>query len=454
MSRELYQDELSALALLKERSQAIETSHAEIATDIQLIQAQLLALAGTLESTCDDVNIVVPPTHVDIPHACEVSSLDEIFAQARQHFPNAQIQDVLDQSDYDAIDERLASRAEAFNAKYNLDKWDYAIAGCSGLLGGVLDLLFVRPPPKPGTKWDVPVDGTFNKWVQDALNKWLPPDLSKKLGDACKIGAPDSSVWTDLVGAPDKVLNPINHRLRSLAHDPVLGFFYGVYDMIHGTCTVVVNGEVRQIPSTKGPTEGNLFQLLGRMFGHLLSDVNAPSAKGNRGMGLPAPFMGLLRMFEHVNINGVSIGKQVEWMYVKGYDFRQFLVTSIPAAIMEVIMRVFYVVKQVTVNGATFTDALMDTLPGRMNPRFRIMLALAYAASTAVNAGRMYATQNLLNLNYAAWMGLFWNGSHAIKWTLYGRHLKFWSEVELAEIQDLLEYTQKLDGLTERAAKL
>lgn len=59
MSNELYQDELSALALLNQRSQAIETSHAEIATDIQLLQAQLLALAGTLDTTTDSLNTVV-----------------------------------------------------------------------------------------------------------------------------------------------------------------------------------------------------------------------------------------------------------------------------------------------------------------------------------------------------------------------------------------------------------
>ncbi|ALU60755.1 hypothetical protein ACA40_13100 [Pseudomonas syringae pv. lapsa] len=54
------------------------------------------------------------------------------------------------------------------------------------------------------------------------------------------------------------------------------------------------------------------------------------------------------------------------------------------------------------VSGASFVDAFTDTLPGRMNPRFRIMLALAYGASSAVNAGKMYVTQNLLDLNYPA----------------------------------------------------
>lgn len=453
MSGGPYQDEVSALALLGERSQSIEELHTDIAADIRSIQAQLMALGGVVDNAAVDLRGTVIDSPLDIQSASTVS-LENIFDEARQRFPDARISDVLDSGDFAAIDERLSSRLEAFNSRYSLDGWDYAIAGCCGLFAAGLDLLFVRAPTRPTTRWDAPVDGVFNRWIQQALNKWLPPELSKKLGDACKIGAPDSSIWSDLIGAPEKVLNPINHRLRSLAHDPVLGFFYGIYDMLHGTCTVVVNGEVLQIPSTKGATEGNLFQLLGRMFGHLLSDVNAPSAKGNRGMGLPAPFMGLLRMFENVNINGVSFGKQIEWMYVRGYDFRQFLVTSVPAAIMEVMMRVFYIVKQVAVNGASLTEALMDTLPGRMNPRFRIMLALAYGASSAVNAGKVYVTENILNLNYAAWMGLFWNGSHALKWTVYDRHMKFWSEVELQELKDLMEYSQKLDSLAERAEKL
>lgn len=453
MSAGPYQDEVSALALLNDRSQTIDTLHAEVASDIQVIQAQLLALTNSIDTPAYDLDAVVIDPPLDVQPDSMVS-LEKILEEARERFPHGRITDVLDSSDFESIDERLASRLEAFNARYCLDKWDYAIAGCCGLFAGGLDLLFVRPPAKPTSSWDTPVDGTFNSWIQQALNKWLPPELSKKLGEACKIGAPDSSVWSDLIGAPDKVLNPINHRLRSLAHDPVLGFFYGIYDMIHGTCTVVVNGEVLQIPSTKGPTEGNLFQLLGRMFGHLLSDMNAPSAKGNRGMGLPAPFMGLLRMFENVNINGASFGKQIEWMYTQGYDFRHFLVTSVPAVIMEVMMRVFYVVKQMTVNGTSFTEAFMDTLPGRMNPRFRIMLALAYGTSSAINAGKMYVTQNILNLNYAAWMGLFWNGSHALKWTLYDRHIKFWNEVELKEFEDLMNYSEKLNGLGERAERL
>jgi hypothetical protein len=175
---------------------------------------------------------------------------------------------------------------------------------------------------------------------------------------------------------------------------------------------LVVDGTILSIPSTKAPIGGSVFQLLGRMLGHLLSDVNAPSGVGNRGMGLPMPFMGLLRMLEFIpvptkpqkaNPTGRSdFGKQIEFMYVNGYDFRQVVVSSVPMAIMEVLLRAFYVAKQTKLFGAEFGETVLETMPGRLNPRFRTMLALAYGTSSAVNAGRMYITGNLLNANYAS----------------------------------------------------
>jgi hypothetical protein len=312
--------------------------------------------------------------------------------------------------------------------------------------------------------WTKPVDGIFNKLVQTGFNKFLSPELSKKLGDACPIGAPDSSVVTDLIGAPSKALNPTNHRLRSLAHDPVLGFFFGVLDMLNGTCTTVINGRFCRIPSTKGQSDGTVFQLMGRMLGHLISDVNAPSSNtANRGMGLPAPFMGLLRMFEEIkitykdrkgNIVASNFSQEVEWMYDKGYDFRQFVVSSIPLTIMEVMLRAFYVVKQMRLYGVPFGETMLDTMPTRMNPRVRTMLAMAYGTSSAVNAGEMFVTENILNANYASWMGLAWNGCHWLKWALHDRSAKLWSELEEVEIAELARLVAEMDQLEERAAIL
>ena len=32
-------------------------------------------------------------------------------------------------------------------------------------------------------------------------------------------------------------------------------------------------------------------------------------------------------------------------------------------------------------------------------------------------------TQNIMTLTYAAWMGLTWNGFHALKWAMLDMHL-------------------------------
>lgn len=457
MTKDAYQYEIKAIKLLQDRALDISNNQSEIDREIDEIKKRLASLNGLdgidhsdfmakKESRLQGLTSGVAITEV---------SLHDIYLEAGLRYQESMtLNDILTENDLEKIDDKLDKRIHDFNLRYRLDKWDYAIAGSCGLFAAMLDLLCIKAPSKPTVKWNKKVDGIFNEWVQNAFNRILPPDISDTLSKLNTIGAPDSSVITDLIGAPAKALNPINHRLRSLAHDPILGLFFGVFDMMNGTCTVVRNGEILSFPSTKGPMKGNVFQLLGRMLGHLLSDVNAPSAKGNRGMGLPAPFMGILRMFEGIPVGESNFGKQIEWMYVNGYDFRQFVVSSVPMAIMEVLLRIFYVIKQMKLYGAPFGESILDTMPMNINPRFRIMLALSYGTSSAVNAGKMYVTKNIMNANYASWMGLTWNGFHALKWAIFDRQLKLWNEIEAKEIEEIESLIGDLDRLNTRASQL
>lgn len=389
---------------------------------------------------------VTPLTH---------TPLATVYAEAQSIYPQyLGLSDILSIQDFADAEKRVGEHVANFNRRYGLDGWDYAIASSCGLFAAMLDILCVSAPPKPTLPFNQRVDGLFNGWVQKAFNDLIPADLSKVLSEGSRIGAPDSSNLADLIGAPEKAINPTNHRLRSLAHDPLLGLIFGVLDMIHGTCTTVVDGRIIRILSKKNPTEGTVFQLIGRMFGHLLSDMNAPSGKGNRGMGLPAPFMGLLRMFEGIPVGDSTFGRQIEWMFVNGYDFRQFVTTSVPMLIMETLLRAFYTVKQMKLYGASFSETMLDTVPTRMNPRFRMILAIAYGTSSSVNAGKMYITGNILNANYASWMGLTWNGFHSLKWALLERHLKLWEEVEKNEINSLENLVARMDDLEKSACRL
>ena len=449
------QRNIKAIRHLQRRSDAIEEAHDDIGKDIRAIKKQLAELGDVDKSTPDfakrkQAHLDAMSEHKELPDV----DLETIYNEAEKEFPeDANLDDILTPDDWAIVDKRITVHTKDFNARYALDGWDYAIAGGCGLFAAMLDLLFVKAPAKPTTEWTKEVDGVFNRGVQQAFNRLLPPDVSEELSKLDTIGGADSSTVDQLLGAPSRTLNPTNHRLKSLSHDPILGFLFGVLDMQRGTCTVVGKDGLKIYQTTMEPVDGGLFPLLGRLFGHLLSDVNAPSASDNRGMGLPAPFMGILRMFDSLPAGDSDLGKQIE-MYVKGYDFRQFVVTSIPVLIMEVMMRVFYAVKQVKLYGSSLGEALIDTMPMKMNPRFRMMLAMAYGTVAAVNGARVYITKDILNLNYAAWLGLVWNGFHAIKWALLDRNLKLWGEVERKEIEALERIVDQIDGLADRAGRL
>ena len=449
------QRSLKALKLLLERGDALAVDHRAMAGEVEALKARAKALAGREAGEKFDERKQAHLARMTKRTSAVHVDVDELYRDAEEAFPDhVAVNDLLTQAEQRMTDARVGQHVADFNQRFGLDRWDYAIAGSCGLVGAMFDLLCVSPPPKPTTAWTKKVDGVFNRGVQQAFNKLLPPDLSAALAEANKIGSADASTVAKLVGAPPGSLNPRNHRLRGLAHDPVLGFLFGVLDMMRGTCTVVGNDGIKVLEGEKGPAGTGVFGSLGRMFGHLLSDINAPSGKGNRGMGLPAPFMGILRMFNGIPVGRSDLGKQVEYMYVNGYDFRQFAVTNIPALIMEVVMRTSYAAEQFKRASQPIGQALVETLPARMNPRFRVMLAIGYGCMSGVNAGRMYVTRNIMTLNYAAWMGLVWNGFHALKWALLDRHLKLWEGIEAAEVGAIERVVNQLDGLERRVERL
>lgn len=456
MEEDSYEKEIKAIKLLQDRGSEISEIHSSIQDDLDVIKQQLSILG---ESDC----LQSPDFHAQKDKylremSCEnsindVSDIPDIYQTAEFNDQEQPLlTDILTTRDLEEVRTNLDKRITDFNRRYNLDTWDYAIAGSCGLFAAMLDLLCVRAPQKPTANWSQEVDGIFNQSVQKAFNKILPPELSHALSKENLIGGPDSSVMTDLLGAPAKVLNPVNHRLRSIAHDPILGLIFGVSDMMNGTCTVINNGKIRTFPSLEGSTKGDIFQLLGKMFGHLLSDLNAPSSHGNRGMGLPAPFLGVLRMLD--GVSSTDFSKEIEQAYVRGYDFRQFIVSSLPVTIMEVLLRAFYAIKQKKLYDSPLCETLLDTTPFMMNPKFRIMLALSYGTSSAVNAGKVYITQDVLNANYASWAGFMWNNFHALKWIFLDSHLKLWKEIEEKEIKEVENIIGLLDQLFSRANQL
>ncbi|MGL5081933.1 MAG: hypothetical protein ACRC8A_10650 [Microcoleaceae cyanobacterium] len=123
---------------------------------------------------------------------------------------------------------------------------------------------------------------------------------------------------------------PKSHRFQSLGHDPVLGFVFGVLDIMRGTSTGFSYDNLTHTHTwIQGAAWSNLepvglIEAILRQLGHLISDVATP-------MGLPAPLMTLI---QGINVGsfgekGRTVGEIARWMYLNGYDFRHFLVSGI-----------------------------------------------------------------------------------------------------------------------------
>ncbi|MDD4904868.1 MAG: hypothetical protein PHD39_01740 [Methylobacter tundripaludum] len=443
-------DEIKVIKLMQLETGKIASIHSEIGSDLQDIKAQLLKALE--EGSYLDKSTLPIKSHIN-PTSLSKKSFSEIVDIANSKIPDeVSFRDILSDDDLLKIDRKVNAYIEVFNKKHQLDGWDYAIGGGVGLFCAILDILFVQKPLKPTVKYSQKVDGLFNQWSQTAINHLIPPDLSKTLEKSFKIGGADSRLSQDFVDAISDKFNPINHRFKSLNHDPVLACFIGALDVMNGTCTIVDNGTIRVMNTARGSSgDYSFFEALGMILGHLASDFNTPSAKGNRGMGIPAPLMGLFGTLKGVKVNDTDIANLAEYMYVKGYDARHFLTMSMPVLISEVLIRVLYITKEMQVNNRDFFEVFKETLPLNLSPRFRILLNISYGTMVAVNAGKVAITKDILNANYAMWLAFTWHTFHSMYWLVWAKNTELQSYIDDELAKELSELQLKIDNLAKEA---
>ena len=162
---------------------------------------------------------------------------------------------------------------------------------------------------------------------------------------------------------------------------------------------------VQAIPGA--PSGIGLFEAFATQLGHLKSDIATAA-------GLPAPFMPLFQFLQFGNIDGRTVGELSRTMYTKGYDFGHFLAMSIPVAIIEVVVRLFYFAKRLH-EGYSFLDALPINIPGKSRkPKLQTMLFTAHTIATAANAGKVYFAANPLGINLPQWLWFIKNSYHQL----------------------------------------
>lgn len=295
---------------------------------------------------------------------------------------------------------------------HRLDKYDISIAALAGILSATVDILLVGIPKKTsaGIK-----GGPLSNYVRDWFDKKFSPNEMEKLAQS-KISkvpydAQDNRNTTTYVDG----LSSYYHRLLSLGHDPLLGFIFGVFDILTGRMTTIdKNGKiVSQIMENYGDrTEMNIFEAIAKQIIHLKSDITT-------SIGLPVPLMSLFNLLQFGSIGEAeqTIAEIVQGMYYEGYDFIHFCSMSIPVMITEVIIRIGYAFKRIK-EGHSIKESIPFSLDREKHPKLATMLFIGHSSATAINAGKVFFTKNPMAINYPQWIEFAKYSYKQLKWGL------------------------------------
>ncbi len=352
---------------------------------------------------------------LDKKPVAQLRSWQEITTEGEAAIPDkVAITDLLSNQEIVSVEQQLMRLRDEFDLQHKLDRLDYGIAGIAGVLASLVDIFLVKMPTtkellggsssQGGTLSDFFKNHLRNKFTGQEIreleeNNWVPYDAST------------SKNLTEYVTG----LGPRSHRFHSIGHDPILGFIFGVKDIICGTMTTIDSkGKFVTQTISGAPVGMSLFDALGRQIGHLKSDIGTPA-------GLPVPFMSLLGLIQVGSFGekGRTVGELARTMYAQGYDFGHFLAMSIPVLIIEVIVRTFYFLKRLS-EGHGFMQSIPINVPGEPHkPKLQTMLFMAHTIATAANAGKVTFTSNPLAINFPQWIWFFKSAMQQLKWVAW-----------------------------------
>lgn len=318
------------------------------------------------------------------------------------------------------VTEEMASQMdrESFEALLRWDSFDVAVVGAAGVLASVTDFFLVGLPSGRAA-------GPLTRWMK-SYDTTSSPDVVAKVARAlearCKVPYDTLRGSEPILGMSGRT-----HRFQTLGHDPVLGFVFGVLDILRGTVTGFSYDKLRSfhvgicMDSPSGQVSSNMVEAFLTQLGHLLSDVATPA-------GLPAPLMTILQSFNHGSFgkDGKTLAEVARRMYTQGYDLRHFLGTGVSAGVSHAVLHGLLGLRAVCEGSAC---------PACHPLKERRMFLAAHSLAALGNAGKVALHQgNPLAVNQAEWMAVF---------TLLGPSLRdfvFHDELELQHMNDLLKY--------------
>lgn len=326
-----------------------------------------------------------------------------------------EIESIFTEEELQQNKEAIRLMNEEFNQIHHLDKVDVAIGALAGMVGAAVDILMVGIPEKTpeGLK-----AGPLSNYIRDYFDRKFPEEEMQKLANSKESKVPFDAQDNRHTTIRVEGLSAYYHRLLQLGHDPVLGFVFGVADILTGRMTTIdktgkVVSQVMENYADRKETES--FRALAKQIAHFKSDVTT-------SMGLPAPFMSMFNLLQFGNIGEYdqTIAEIVQGMYYEGYDFIHFCSMSVPAMLVEVIVRIGYAFKRIN-EGHTIKDSIPVALNREKHPKLATMLFLGHSAATAVNAGKVAFTENPMAINYAQWIAFTKYSYFQLKWAIIER---------------------------------
>lgn len=208
-----------------------------------------------------------------------------------------------------------------------LSSIEWVYASLAGIISVAIDVIFVGTPEvvkiyKGGENFDgsrltaiLREIGTDPSSKSYAVFHWL--------SDKCKVPY-------DLSAVKD-VMYPNNHRIRSLGHDPFLGLFFAVADILLGTTTCIDNsGHIQILVGKHAAPMQEKHLAVFYYIGHIFSDICT-------ARGIPVPGFFLTQFFAGDGTYN-SIAKKAELMYLDGYDMRHLASTSVPVIVKNLLI--------------------------------------------------------------------------------------------------------------------
>ncbi|GAB4413214.1 MAG: hypothetical protein Fur0044_07560 [Anaerolineae bacterium] len=243
--------------------------------------------------------------------------------------------------------QEIVNISNSYKEKYGDISWeesDYVVVALAGIVATLLDILLVKIPNDMNFLGNAQKGSPLTKWINENS-----PQIHERLKPLEKLSKvpydfPSDKVYDkEIPGLSSKY----HHRLMSLGHDPILGFIFGVFDILNGSGTFIdKNGNLIVAKNLFATPEQNLVEAFIKVLTHLLSDMFTSA-------GIQPPFFTLLQLVKAKSpfVLDKSSGEKVSWtnvaryMYTHGYDLRHFFTMGMVPAAIEVIIRGYWLLQ-------------------------------------------------------------------------------------------------------------